>query len=552
MVSGVPLALAIESEDLGIKGRSFFESDEDKQHKPEATVQAPVVDPELYGPLPPKDDPNSPKYEAPVVKAEPPPPPPPTGLLDPDEEANLMTPPPPSAASTVPGLTTPGKGPKPVAKEEPKLTFKHRNRLVVGGNSTSGLFYFLTGSNLLEEYRVLNSYQQIIRVQESPSEYNYVKLSIDFSKNYDAQSQQWFDNKFIFNEAYHHMRSGAHQFRWGNQLFKLGVIDFGSPVDVLQYKNLFGVITFDPEISKEAITSAMYAHETSSGEFDLYLAPIGNETAGMKLTQMRDDMQARESKKKAKGTSLIRDYIGARYIWHMDNTDIRLGSFHWFDTNPHIEFKYTPATTGTVDLTKAAVDASLALFATYREIETPSDFITLVSDTVLGDMSWKTDMGYFYRRNFYSYYYNPVDRSFSFTTVQAPYFALSTSLERKFSYFFFLLMYSYEHVMNAPINSHLIMYDNLQGLVPYQRDLEQHKGTGVFIWRLGGSTKATLGISASAPYALSSVFGVLNFENEAKKSEYELKLITFQTAEQLQLQRAVSSNQVYFTYIQNF
>ncbi|MCZ6552525.1 MAG: hypothetical protein O7A67_01870 [SAR324 cluster bacterium] len=426
-----------------------------------------------------------------------------------------------------------------------KLFFRHRYRGLGGVNETRGIFFFFTGKTVLRELRLLNSYQQTIRIEESPTNYKFVKFSIDFTQNYDTESEQFFDSYFVFNEIYLNVRDGEDRLRWGNQIFDLGRVDFDSPIDVLHFRNIIGFLTFDTETSKESVPSFRYDRFGTDQRFSFMLAPIAQRTFGMRFTDFRDDAQARDAGRQPDDNSFLRDYAGLQYQWLGSSYDVRIGAFHWFDTNSKIAWRFRGEQSG------ADGSSFEDLIDSFKEEERQVNFLTFELDASFATIGWKTDVGFFDKKNFYSYIQTP-DGSVNFSTVRVPHIGVATSFEKTFPFFFMLIVYSYRKLIDVPADTHVLLYENEPTPIGRKRDLEKSSLTGVFKWLVGANHNLTLALNRTAPFQQSTVFGIWAWQRPQFNSEWALKLLRFETETLEMTGKPIESTQAFITYTRRF
>lgn len=422
------------------------------------------------------------------------------------------------------------------------FSFDHRYRVEGSGNKTTGLLNFLTGSETVRLLRLVHSYQQTIRIEDSATKFNFVKFSINFTQSYEAESQQFLDNQVLFNEIYHELRGGNHRVRWGNQVLRLGKVDFGSPIDVLHVQDLFSLMTFDLRGNKKSLTAVRYQWVSASRTFTFYSAPVGQRTFGMKFTRFREDAEKRDRGEDPEGELLLRDYAGVQHQWRGRSFDLRLGLFHWFDRNPSISWRFTRPPPGEF------AESFRGLFDTFREEETQTNFATLELDAQIGGLGWKLDMGYFDQKNFYDYRVEE-NGSVNFDTVSVPFFGLASSWELQFQSFFVLFAYSYEFLNAVPANTHVLFFENESAPLGEERDLEKQGVTTVFLWRWGARQKATFILGHSAPFETSHAVAAWSWESPQKDSgEWSVRLLRFETAEQKFTGKPIESSQLSVGY----
>ena len=77
---------------------------------------------------------------------------------------------------------------------QPKITFSHEVKTLLGGTETKGLSVLEPLLSEIKELRFVSTYEQSVKVQTSPRMYNYFRLSVSFSQNYEL-------NKNVFLTA---------------------------------------------------------------------------------------------------------------------------------------------------------------------------------------------------------------------------------------------------------------------------------------------------------------------------------------------------------------
>ena len=165
---------------------------------------------------------------------------------------------------------------------------------MLGGSETKGLSVLEPLLSEIKELRFVSTYDQSVKVQTSPQMYNYFRLSISFSQNYEMEKERVFDGFASVREIYTNYRLGPHQLRYGTQIFGLGKVDLDKVIDVLHLNNIMGLYTFDPDDSKDAIPSVRYNWFHGGHTATFYLSPIRQQTFGMRFTEFREEMESTE------------------------------------------------------------------------------------------------------------------------------------------------------------------------------------------------------------------------------------------------------------------
>ena len=430
---------------------------------------------------------------------------------------------------------------------QPRVTFSHEVKTMIGGSETKGLSVLEPLLSEIKELRLVTTYDQSVKIQTSPRMYNYFRLSISFSQNYEMEKKRMFDGFASLREIYSNYRVGSHQLRYGTQIFGLGKVDLDKVIDVLHMSNIKGLYTFDPDDSKDAIPSLRYNWFYGEHTATLYLSPIGQKTFGMRFTEFREEIENTEEEEG--NVSFLRDYYGLQYQWTGDILDARFGLFHWFDSNPYIKFEYQRV----VDNSTTTLQGSFEnMLSSYDEHETRSDFLTLELDAIYSDMVWKLESGLFKNRNLYSYEISE-GKDIRLSTVQAPHFALATSFERTFKYFYWLMIYSHRKSYDVPAESQIFLYENESTLIGSIRDVVRNQVSGVAVLKTpDNSLRITLLNYQTWPFVQRGFASIFTWERYKEDMELELKYFRLETDKQKMLENKIKTNQIFLTYIQKF
>ena len=430
----------------------------------------------------------------------------------------------------------------------PRVTFSHEVKTMLGGSETKGLSVLEPLLSEIKELRFVSTYDQSVKVQTSPQMYNYFRLSISFSQNYEMEKERVFDGFASVREIYTNYRMGSHQLRYGTQIFGLGKVDLDKVIDVLHLNNIMGLYTFDPDDSKDAIPSVRYNWFHGEHTATFYLSPIRQQTFGMRFTEFREEMESTEEEEE-EDVSFLRDYFGLQYQWTGDIFDARFGVFHWFDSNPYIKLEYQKvADNGTTTLQGSFEN----MLSKYDEHESRSDFLTLELDAIWTDMVWKLESGLFKERNLYSYEITE-GKHIRLSTVRSPHFAVATSFERTFKYFYWLMIYSHRKWYDVPPDSHIFLYENESALIPRKRDVVRNQVSGVAVLKTpDNSLRITLLNYQTWPFVQHGFASLFTWERFKEDMELELKLFRLETERQKMIENKIKTNQIFLTYTQKF
>lgn len=432
----------------------------------------------------------------------------------------------------------------------PRVTFSHEVKTMIGGSETKGLSVLEPLLSEIKELRLVTTYDQSVKVQTSPRMYNYFRLSISFSQNYEMEKKRMFDGFASLREIYSNYRVGSHQLRYGTQIFGLGKVDLDKVIDVLHMSNIKGLYTFDPDDSKDAIPSIRYNWFHGEHTATLYISPIGQQTFGMRFTEFREEIENTEEEEEEEGNvSFLRDYYGMQYQWTGDILDARFGLFQWFDSNPYIKFEYQRVLDNSTTTLQGSFENMLS---NYDEHETRSDFLTLELDAIYSDMVWKLESGLFKNRNLYSYEI-PEGKDIRLSTVRTPHFAIATSFERTFKYFYWLMIYSHRKSYDVPADSQIFLYENEATLIGRIRDVVRNQVSGVAVLKTpDNSLRITLLNYQTWPFVQRGFASIFTWERYKEDMELELKYFRLETEKQKMLENKIKTNQLFLTYIQKF
>lgn len=430
---------------------------------------------------------------------------------------------------------------------DPQVSFTHEVTTMLGSSENQGLYLIDPNLSSVKEYRFVTTYSPQFRVQVSEKTYNFFRMSVTFSQSYEVNQDRFFDGYATLREIYSNYRTGNHQLRYGTQVFSLGKVDFDSTIDSLHLNNIMGLYTFDPEKSKDALPAVKYNWFQGAHTATIYLAPVRQQTFGMKFVDFRERLEEQEQSKKGEDSTFLRDYFGLQYQWTGAIVDTRIGFFHWFDANPKISFEYDRGTSGSTTNTSFE-----GLMSSYTEDESKTDFFTIEIDALWEGMAWKLDAGYFQRRNLYSYRIENRNK-LVFNTVNSPHFAWATSLERTFPYFYWMMIYSQRHHYSVPENSHALFYENGSSLMTSRRDLERHQLSGLAVVKSpDNEIRVAVMHYRTWPFAQRGWVSLWSWDRLRQNFQLDLKLFRLETDYQYMLENPFASNQVFLVYTQKF
>ena len=175
-----------------------------------------------------------------------------------------------------------------------KVNFSHKVKTLLGASETVGLSVLEPLLSEIKELRFVSTYDQSVKIHTSPRMYNFFRLSISFSQNYEVNKKRIFDGYATLREIYSNYRTGPHQLRYGTQIFSLGKVDLDKVIDVLHMNNVMGLYTFDPDDTKDSLTSIRYNWFRGGHTATMYLAPIRQQSFGMRFTEFREGIEKKK------------------------------------------------------------------------------------------------------------------------------------------------------------------------------------------------------------------------------------------------------------------
>ena len=429
-----------------------------------------------------------------------------------------------------------------------QVGFTHEINTLFGMSEIRGLYLVDPNISSINEFRLGTTYSPQFRIQVSPNTYNFFRMSVTFTQSYESNQERWFDGLFTLREIYTNYRKGKHQVRYGTQIFKLGKVDFDNTIDTLHLNNFMRFYTtFDPDKKKDALFALKYNWFGGDHTFTGYLAPIRQESFGMRFVGFRESLEDQQSGKKRESSSIFRDYFGLQYQWTGENVDARVGFFRWFDVDPTTSFIYDRSS-GSSGFQSAFEN----LLSNYHEAEANTSFYTLELDAIWSGMAWKLDAGYYTRKNVYTY--SIEDRNkLKFNTVNAPFTAWATSIERTFPYFYWLMMYSQRDFSPLPAGSHVLFFENEPNLVNTVRDLGRDQLTGIAVVKTpDNNIRVAMVHFQTWPFIQRGWVSLWTWDRPEDNYQLEFKFYSLKTDYQKMLDSVLDTTQAYFVYTQRF
>ena len=145
------------------------------------------------------------------------------------------------------------------------------------------------------------------------------------------------------------------------------------------------------------------------------------------------------------------------------------------------------------------------------------------------------------------------DRHIRLSTVRSPQFAVATSFERTFKYFYWLMIYSHRKSYDVPPYSHIFLYENESALIPRKRDVVRNQVSGVAVLKTpDNSLRITLLNYQTWPFVQRGFASLFTWERFKEDMELELKLFRLETERQKMIENKIKTNQIFLTYTQKF
>jgi hypothetical protein len=175
------------------------------------------------------------------------------------------------------------------------------------------------------------------------------------------------------------------------------------------------------------------------------------------------------------------------------------------------------------------------------------NFATLEFDGTFGEYVWKVDGGWFDSKNFLSFERLDAD-TIRVKTIEAPHWAVATSLERAFPIFFLMGIYSYRRIEKVPAGSHILLYENEAVPSAERRNLDKKQFTVVMFWRFPSGMRLTIAASRSSPFQQDTIVGMWSWDRAQFNSQWFVRVLRFETEVQKITGNQFGVNQVFLGY----
>jgi hypothetical protein len=423
-------------------------------------------------------------------------------------------------------------------------------------------------SNLEITYHFINAYQFTGRIQTSPYNFYQFRLLTYFNQKFDEENQQYTDDfSFNFREAYYKGQNGSHRYAIGAQLFKLGKVDFDSPVDVLTPKNTTALEYLDFDESKNPVVGAKYDWLGENQTVSAYFAPFKQKTPGTEYTIFETEQRELETGEQPEDRTVARPHFGVQYQYTFEIADVRIGVFRWFDQDNKITWQ-DPAKSVTPDedtetdeetdeetppAPEQETDTTSAASASqsYQEEDITINFATFEFDITLGDFVLKSDLVLFQEKNFY-HFYKKTDDTTEFFTVPVKHLAFAVSIEKKFAFFFLMPSYSYRLLYDVPANTHILSYENEEAPKSEIRDLSKQQTNLIALFEFTENFNMALILSQTSPFIQKTASNIWNWTLGGGHHRFTLKILHTESEELIQTKEKIQVSKAFIEYAFQF
>ncbi len=241
---------------------------------------------------------------------------------------------------------------------------------------------FSLGDNPAEEESdtLYNTYQVKADLKVSPHWSFHLDLTIehDYTRDKLTEKEKGTVNGTL-TSAHVRFRKGTHLLTIGEQEFKIGTLD-SSPMDILEQSGDRDYLEWIPNV--------YYRWGAHPFSLHLYWNPIYQATEAQQEAIDSNDVEDKRSE--------MRSYGGIRIGWSLDNADVKLGAFKWFDRDSQLTSQHylTPPQT-----TDGTVAKTTVLFEEESEVR----FYTFEMDWSFSDYVWRIELINFQDKNVYDF-----------------------------------------------------------------------------------------------------------------------------------------------------
>jgi len=427
-----------------------------------------------------------------------------------------------------------------------RVTEKHRHQLQLGfaDRQLGGLPQNHERDSQENRY-LINRYQLDMKISQSWKQFYKLRVQATASQSRDYLNAGHYHDDFSLDirEAWFRKQFNNQRLSLGGQIFKLGQVDFFSPVDVLNQQNSQSKRFFEFEDIKTPIMALKYEWLKDDRTWSVYVSPFNPSTIGTVFTQARDYTLASHAGEEYEDGSPFKLNLGGQYQFAWRLANIRLGLFHWFDNNNLMNFTHDPSFSD--------INAGQHILHNYQESVSSTNFATVEMDVSLGSFILKADMAFFEQKNVYDFQLNETDIK-QLTTLSVPYTAMALSIERMIGDLLLMPVIKFSQLRDVPENTHVMWYENtaaddLLG----SRHLSSYQVALIARYRLNAEWSTDLMMFKTDVYAQKGVVNVWHWSLSPQR-KLELKLGHFSTDTVKMTTKKMNSSFVFMGYVSNF
>lgn len=395
-----------------------------------------------------------------------------------------------------------------------RITFSSEYSLFAG-KSYSDKADLANGNSVDSEAILENMYQFTGKLQTSEYSYYFLRLAASLRMTNNSENEQYKEGYQVkIKEGYYYEQDGKHRYKIGAQILKNGKVDYKSPIDVLSMSDQDAIDLLNLDDGKSPTFALVYDWLGKGYTASFLLAPLKMKTEGTEFTILKEEMEDDEADEDPENTTVLRGHFGARYQTDFGNLSTRFGFFRWFDRDNNISWKEQ-------QVTATSSASSVDTDQDYQEEDTTISFLTGEFDWTLGNYVWKTDIGYFFRKNFY--HYNKTSSETKEYTVQLKHLAVATSLERKFEKLFLMPTYTYYKIWDVSKNRHIIMFENEETPKDKKHDLYKHQVALIAGYEFTDNMSCSLTYATTTPFNMSELNFSLTWNPDGGPHEIAVK-----------------------------
>ncbi len=406
-----------------------------------------------------------------------------------------------------------------------KAVYHHYYRLKLNiTNDTYSLPFNFEQRDRVVETKISNVYGSDSKIHLTDNFFSYIRFDYSFIQEYDHYIGEYRDTPDVdLYEAFLDYHHDNVRLQIGGLIMKLGTIDFDSPIDVLNLKNMDKVNHLDDTDNKYVMPTVKYNKTSENNDWTFYWAPF------QRVSEEKQSLRAN---------------MGIYYKIFSHSMDIGFSFFNWFDTDNHISLE--------VDQNADASEDTLIPILS----DTTIQFMTVDLDITMVNSVLKVDFGYFFKKNFYHIALLESEDSttdvIEFKTLELTHAAFAVSWERKFDRLFVMPVYSYRRVFSVPTDTHIYQYENLSQSSSKKRDLERHQISTYLLYDWKDNLTFSFLTFFSFPFQRFGIMGKMIWKPLGDKSEWTLLLSHVETEENKMTRHPTSLNRIQYGYSLQF